>query len=212
MLYIKKGKEPASLTQYKKTAGANYDGCGKDDIKQSLMQEQAGLCAYCMRRLRAPSEMRIEHYVSQSVSPEKALSYLNMLGVCYGGERDDGGHGKCRLTCDAHRGSRPLAVDPWDEASINKIKYKYDGTIYSEDHDINNDLHHTLNLNSDAGPHKKSREQVLLAFIGQLNTKFGKSTSWNKARLEKMRKEILDANPKPSYCGILIWFLNKHIK
>ena len=32
MIYIQKGKEPASLTAYKKQAHAYYDGCNKDDI------------------------------------------------------------------------------------------------------------------------------------------------------------------------------------
>lgn len=51
MIYIQKGKEPASLTAYKKQAHAYYDGCNKDDIRENLLREQGYLCAYCMRRI-----------------------------------------------------------------------------------------------------------------------------------------------------------------
>ena len=40
MIYIQKGKEPASLTAYKKQAHAYYDGCNKDDIRENLLREQ----------------------------------------------------------------------------------------------------------------------------------------------------------------------------
>mgnify|MGYP004437301451 CR=1 FL=1 len=43
-------------------------------------------------------------------------------------------------TCDAHRGNTELTVNPFDELSVRKIKYKEDGSIYSDDADINKDV------------------------------------------------------------------------
>lgn len=50
MIYIKKGKEPDSLTKYKKQKFAYYDGYKeKDDVREMLLKEQGYLCAYCMK-------------------------------------------------------------------------------------------------------------------------------------------------------------------
>lgn len=51
MILIRKGDEPRSLTLYRKSAYAYYDGCNKNDIRDSLLKEQGYLCAYCMRRM-----------------------------------------------------------------------------------------------------------------------------------------------------------------
>lgn len=61
MRYITKGREPSSLTQYKKQSGAYFDGTNKEDIRQALLEEQGYLCAYCMCRISAEN-MKIEHW------------------------------------------------------------------------------------------------------------------------------------------------------
>ena len=84
MIYIQKGKEPASLTAYKKQAHAYYDGCNKDDIRENLLREQGYLCAYCMRRIEK-EKMKIEHWDPEDNLTElERLDYSNMLGVCLG--------------------------------------------------------------------------------------------------------------------------------
>lgn len=84
MIYIQKGKEPLSLTEYKKQPYAYYDGCNKDDIRSSLLREQGYLCAYCMRRINK-EHMKIEHWRPEKVLTEaQKLDYRNMLGVCEG--------------------------------------------------------------------------------------------------------------------------------
>ena len=55
MLQIIKGREPASLTAYRKTVYATDDGCNKADIRKKLLAEQGCLCAYCMRRIHENS-------------------------------------------------------------------------------------------------------------------------------------------------------------
>ncbi len=48
MIYIKKGKEPAFLTAYKKQKYVYFDGYDKkDDIREQLLKDQGYLCAYC---------------------------------------------------------------------------------------------------------------------------------------------------------------------
>ena len=40
MLLIKKGREPDSLSRYRKTAYATYDGCNKTDIRKNLLADR----------------------------------------------------------------------------------------------------------------------------------------------------------------------------
>ncbi|GAB6168828.1 hypothetical protein JCM1393_12880 [Clostridium carnis] len=159
MLLIKKGREPNSLTIYKKQINAYYDGCNKGDIRQALLKEQGYLCAYCMKRI-SEDNMKIEHYVTQSSSDDKeALEYNNMLGVCLG--NTDIKTKYENLTCDSHRGNAQLTVNPFLKASIDLIKYSENGEIYSENSDINKDLNETLNLNCDQALLKVNRARVL---------------------------------------------------
>ena len=216
MLYIKKGREPKSLTEYKKIINATYDGYrDKDDVRKALMDEQNGLCAYCMCKLKDVSDVQIEHYIPQSEcgeQPHLALSYTNMLGVCNGGTKSCRDGGKERLTCDAHRGNTPLTIDPWNPSIIDKIEYLHDGTIFSKDHNIDKDLDETLNLNSPFAPHKNARKTTLNKLIASMKDTIGNQNTWSRTRLQKILNRILEANPKPPYCGILIYYLRKRIK
>jgi uncharacterized protein (TIGR02646 family) len=163
MILIQKSAEPKSLTEYKKQPFANYDGCDKESIKESLLKEQGYICAYCMKRIKDVQEMTIEHYKPQN--PQDAtednqkdkLDYSNMLGVCLGNR----GNPKKVQTCDAHRGNTPLTVNPFIKTSIDKIAYSSDGRIYSDDVDINTDLNDTLNLNCEYSYLIHSRKQAL---------------------------------------------------
>jgi uncharacterized protein (TIGR02646 family) len=97
MRHITKGKEPESLTRYRATAFASYDGyADKDVLREHLLRDQGYLCCYCMRRIWA-HRMRIEHWEPQSAPPgvprtpveqrEVELSYKNLFAACQGGER-----------------------------------------------------------------------------------------------------------------------------
>jgi uncharacterized protein (TIGR02646 family) len=145
LLYIKKYHEPEALIQAKREGLRHYDDMTtevKDIVKDSLSAEQGGLCAYCMRRLRP--DMQIEHYTPRSISDDATtIDYRNLLGVCPGNK----GAAEKFLTCDAHRGNTPLTVDPLKLPSVALVRYLPDGTIYSDDEDVNHDLQITLNLN-----------------------------------------------------------------
>jgi uncharacterized protein (TIGR02646 family) len=145
LLYIKKDHEPEALIQAKREGLRHYDDMTtevKDIVKDSLSAEQGGLCAYCMRRLRP--DMQIEHYTPRSISDDATtIDYRNLLGVCPGNK----GAAEKFLTCDAHRGNTPLTVDPLKLASVALVRYLPNGTIYSDDEDVNHDQQITLNLN-----------------------------------------------------------------
>lgn len=133
-----------------------------------MWEEQRGLCAYCMKKIETPSVVRIEHCRPRHPEDEQehdkkaTLDFKWMLGVCYGNSLQKGVKRE-DTTCDAHRGNTELTVNPFDELSVGKIKYKADGSIYSDDAEINKDVTETLNLNCQALSLPQTRKNVLMA-------------------------------------------------
>lgn len=213
MIYIEKGREPRSLTQYKSQPGANYDGyTQKDDVRIQLLNEQGYLCAYCMSRISI-GKMKIEHWKAQKAldgtGPEHELDYRNMLGVCEGNKSNP----LNAQTCDAHRGNTDLFVDPRNEEHIKQIEYRSDGTIYSKNERIDFDLNEKLNLNSDMAYIKASRKEAIKEL--QKYLKNAQSTGiWEPKLLNRIKNRYLekkDGKYEP-YVGALLFFVEKYLK
>ncbi len=217
MIHIEKGNEPQALTRYKKQVGAYYDGCPKEDIRHSLLQEQGFLCAYCMRRIDE-TNMKIEHWESQSSidaknendrssAEKKKLDYHNMLGVCSGTW-----DGVAETTCDSHKGNAPLTINPLQKRDIERIAYEErTGKIYSNDERLNQDLDQTLNLNITLL--KENRKQALQACKSKLK-QLQEEGNWKSAFLQKQLAHYTGVNKdgkKQAYAGVIICYLQKKI-
>ena len=215
MIYIKKGQEPKSLTEYKKKIGASYAGLEtecKDDIRKSLLHEQGNLCAYCMQRI-SENAMKIEHWIpEEKLTDYERLNYNNMLGCCYGHEKDTK---SSELTCDSNRKSEKLTIDPRDATLISLIKYNtLTGEIYSDNEEINKDLNKTLNLNSKTYFLKENRKAVYDEFI-RIMSKRKKSGTWSNGDLRKIYQHYLSRDEKDNlkeYSGIVLWYLENRLK
>ena len=142
MISVVKGGEPKALTEARRdirnTPDAPFDysslqGENKRKVLEALVVEQGHLCAYCMCRIGTDnSPATIEHIIPQhptSLNPDDglSLSYKNMLAVC------DGRNG---ATCDKRRGNRPLTVNPTKPETLASIIYQRDGTIRSNNLEI----------------------------------------------------------------------------
>ena len=108
MIYIKKSNPPSEMLREvsriksssdwrkiqpddTKAIRNKFNELPKAAIRQSLLEEQGGLCAYCMRRIENNGHStRIEHWYPLSADKERALDYGNMLAVCHGGESKRG--------------------------------------------------------------------------------------------------------------------------
>lgn len=216
MILIQKSAEPKSLTEYKKQPYANYDGCDKEPIKESLLKEQGYICAYCMKRIRNIHEMTIEHYKLQNPQDEAessrkdTLDYNNMLGVCLGNR----GNPKKAQTCDAHRGNTPLTISPFIKASIDKIVYGTEGRIYSKDPEIDFDLNDTLNLNCEFSYLIHSRKQAVDA-LKKFLYKSQPQGQWSRSLLQKIKEQYMNGSSdgkKPEYLGIILFYIEKYLK
>lgn len=214
MIEIKKGKEPSALIAHRKTKHATYDNMPKEvheAVLENLMQEQGYLCAYCMRRIpqkgKIPSAT-IEHWDPQSkTSNEKALDYHNMLAVCSGNR---GCGSEKYLTCDARRKNKPLTVNPLNPLTLSSIQYKSDGRIFSNDSNINTDLNQTLNLNCANVGLVESRLSALQTMLNELSKK--RPTGDIQLICSRLLQTYQSQTKKTPYLGILIWWLQKHIK
>ena len=222
MIVVKRGKEPNSLLEFrKKNPDADYEDMPSSvraDVREQMWNEQKHLCAYCMRRIDSPSVVRREHCgprhpKDEIVHDKKAtLDFKWMLGVGYGnslvkGVKDED------MTCDAHRKNKELTINPFDEVSVRKIKYKADGSIYSEDAEINKDVTDTLNLNCPALSLPQTRKKVLSEAQKRIVQKCaGNSQDAYVNELERTYTSLVQERNLTPYCGIIISWLEGKLK
>ena len=213
MILIIKGNEPSSLTKYRKTPFAYFDGFDrKEEIRDSLLKDQGYLCAYCMRRIDR-DDTRIEHWKPESqLTESEKLDYSNMLAVCY---KPSEGKPERLQTCDTRKGQTEIMVDPRIAEHIDAIAYRIDsGIIYSKNMRIDADLNEALNLNCSEQYLPGNRQAVLTEVIRKLRQR-QKTGNWKVssiAALLKMYEEPDSDGRKREYAGIVIWYLRKKLK
>jgi uncharacterized protein (TIGR02646 family) len=206
MRNILKKTEPTSLTQHHCRPYSDYDNyVEKDDLRSSLVDEQRGLCCYCLQRIRPDSErMKIEHWQSQDLYPEKQLDYSNLLGSCRGGE----GEKPNKQHCDTRKGNLDLKFNPANTQHDveSKIHFLGNGTIESDDSQFSKEINEVLNLNE--GALVRNRKAVLQAFRQALMQ--------NRYSDADLRKELRKWNGDNGgdlepFCQVVIYYLRKKI-
>jgi len=144
---IQKNREPRCLAQHRCQAHASYYNFnGKHELRDSLISEQGGICAYCMQRIRSTvGGMKIEHWRCQDCYSSEQLVYGNLLGVCLGGE----GRPKKDQHCDTYKGNIDLCRNPAnpDHNVEAVIRYLGDGRIKADDEIFDREINEVLNLN-----------------------------------------------------------------
>ena len=205
----------------------------KDSIKESLLLEQHGLCAYCMQRIQRRTA-RIEHWRPLSKNTEEALEYANMFVVCFGGEKPEEpleggrqGQGKKGLCCDASKGNQEITINPSDSKQMKMICYSADDVfIYTATHDkdLERDINDVLHLN---GVKKDGvlvcdtktnlvyhRRQVYTALKGYLENLQKKECTPEKISIAIKKKIMSIENEEiyPPFAGVLLYFLRRELK
>ena len=230
MIKINKREEPRELASYRlnKKLSPTYDdmkgakvsqyiegGSDKnlyDVVLSALVQEQGGICAYCMKRIPQKNiypSMTIEHLVPQhKLSEEDKLKYQNMVAVCNGNRNSSNNNDK---TCDARRAVFPadnqtLSVNPLDQATLDNITYSENGRICSVDFDKRDCLNNLLNLNHKSLVESRARALVELQ---QKVYKDNKNKTASKQYFDKLYKHYVKQEIKVPYVGILLYWLDK---
>lgn len=104
-------------------------------------------------------------------------------------------------------------MNPFDEMSVRKIKYKADGSIYSDDVEINKDVTETLNLNCQALSLPQTRKNVLMAEKNRIMRKCkGKSQDAFMRELERTYASLVQERNLTPYCGIIISWIESKLK
>lgn len=212
MIYIQKGNPPKKFQEFKQqNPQAHFDDMPPDikaALRQSLLEEQGYLCAYCMSKIR--DKVKIEHYEPRN--PQNELTYSNLLAVCMG---NSAGNQREHQHCDTKKGNKRLHVNPQNVDHIKQISYRSDGTIYAKDNDdFNEDLNFTLNLNDEHGYLKANRKRALDVLKKKILSNFGDKVV-GCVFAEKLLKTYLSKNrsgERTPYCGIIINYLTRHLK
>lgn len=191
----------------------------KNDVKEILLREQHGICAYCMRRIHMDSHSRVEHLVPLSKDKDKAIDYMNMLGVCDGGEKvtDNQGHILC---CDAHKKETEIELSPLNKVQMDKIAYDKDGRIFTEPKDVAmetaiNDVLLLNGIQKKDGTVRDTSTELLKGrrdaydrarrMMNTLNVK-GKCTS---AVIKKLMEELYNSDEREEYVGVKLYYFRK---
>ena len=107
----------------------------------------------------------------------------------------------------------PLKVDPLNLGSIAQVRYRSDGTVWSEDSDINRDLNELLNLNSRAFSLRENRRRALVSLQKKIEGHCRAHGPQSKRNwCAKRYKDISSATTKSEYVGILLWQLKRWMK
>lgn len=215
MIFIQKGKEPDSLTAYKRQPYASYDGYAeKDELREALLRDQGYICAYCMRRIENDrNSMKIEHWKAQSQleTEEEKLDFKIMLGVC------DGCRGSTDkfTTCDEHRHNAELVVNPLNQSMMASIRYDRNGYIKSTDARVDKDLNRVLNLNCEQALSRivMNRKNIYRECQKQL-MKIQEKGIWKKSTLEKVMRQYYRKKDgrNPEYVGVPLYLIDKYRK
>lgn len=224
MRKIVKGQEPKSLTRQRNFNEEDYNGYGeKDELRKSLVNEQRGICCYCMGSIYpVHDKMKIEHFLSYSGHPKLRLVYTNLFGACLGNMKAN-----VDEHCDTLKKSKLFNFHMCTSPSIhNEIKYKPNGEIYSDNQQLYDEIgkpyykdesgklnkpHGILNLNM---PELiRARKSTLDGFIkANLSGKLG---PLNQTKLKRFRDKWAGEShndPLEPYCMIVVYYLDKKIK
>lgn len=208
MRAITKGTEPRSLIEHRAGAHADYDNfSAKGELRTSLVQEQRGLCCYCMGRVRDDaSKTKIEHWQCQERFPAQQLVYRNLLAACKGGE----GRPKREQHCDTRKGNSDIQWNPAEptHAIEARVRYEMTGTISSPDMQFNEHLDEVLNLNLEWL--KQNRKAALDGFLAWLKGQGRVGDDRLRQELRRLTGEGTTVELAP-YSPVPAWWIRRKL-
>lgn len=205
MRKIIKQAEPKEWTEHRLTFGADYEA--KPELRESLLEEQGYICAYCMRRIpvrdkNSNESSRIDHILSREKHPDHKLDYRNMVICCPGAINND-------FHCDKRKGEDDISFNLFDDSFFTTLSYKSKtGEIKSSDNESNCQIKEMLNLNNRLL--MRNRLGVLRGVICVLD-----KVGWTVTNIKQQISNWDNKNAKgqyKEYNGIVLWYLNKKLK
>ncbi len=204
MRRITKNAEPTEWTEYRLTPNVDYGAI--PELRQSLLEEQGYICAYCMRRIpvrdtNSNETTRIDHILSRDNHPDLKLNYANMT-ICCPGAIDSDFH------CDKLKDENDITFDLYSTHFFTTLSYgSKTGEINCSNPTYRNEINTILNLNHRRL--KANRCSALKGVIQYLNRK-----GWTVAniRTQLTNWDNRDGEGKyKEYCGIVVWYLQRKL-
>ncbi|MGC4119950.1 MAG: TIGR02646 family protein [Myxococcales bacterium] len=209
MRTIHKGNEPACVTELRSSGGGfgGLSGACKAEVRRALAKEQRHLCCYCLSRIEPDdARMKVEHWLPQS-DPEQGkqgeLAWDNLFGACRGGE----GSPPSMQHCDTRKGDQYLSLRPTDPTCGERIRYLPDGTVRSDDKELQVELDQVLNLNLKRL--QRNREATLDGFLDA--AKRSSDKNWTRARIERWLDELAEPERLQEHVQIVVHFLERRL-
>ena len=180
----------------------------KSQLRQTLLEEQGHLCAYCMKKLDKNEDVKIEHFEART--PDNELQYRNLLAVCKGNE----GQRPELQTCDTRKGNAVLRISPLNQQHMQTIYYSNNGKIHSSNPEMDDDINSVLNLNCPQGALVKARERALKTLQKGIEKELRNKTDRTaKIRyFQTLQRKFNAANTyQTEYVGIVRWYIDKKL-
>ena len=157
------------------------------------------------------SHSRVEHLMPLSKNKDKAIDYMNMLGVCDGGEKAIDNQGRI-LCCDAHKKQTEIELSPLNKMQMDKIAYDKEGRIFTKPRDeaMERDMNEVLLLNGiqkkDGTVRDTSTELLKGRRMMETLNKKGKCTS---VVIKKLMEKLYDSVEREEYVGVKLYYFRK---
>lgn len=211
MRNIAKGAEPQSLAAHCARIHSTYNNYREmQDLRESLVREQRGLCCYCLCRIVPRElEMKVEHWRSQRRYPDEQLTYTNLLGACKGGEKPNPSDERdIDRHCDTFKADKDLSLNPAVDDVESMISYLKDGRIRSSNNVFNEELTSVLNLNSFAMVNQ--RKAVVNSFLRLLPKRQNLARQEWEEVARDWNGEGHD-NQLREYCSVVVFWIRKYM-
>jgi uncharacterized protein (TIGR02646 family) len=210
MRTIIKGPEPDSLTQHRCANHASYENLAEEAkrvLREALVEDQRGLCCYCMSRIWPQRDkMKIAHWHAQARYPDEQLDFVNLLGACRGGQ----GQPRSRQHCDTRQADQHISRNPANPMHRveDAIGYAPDGSIISDDPAFDRELNGALNLN--LAFLKANRKAALDGFLQSLPRKGALGRGVLERWLRDWNGESHSAELEP-FCQVVVYWLRRRL-
>lgn len=117
-----------------KTLRDYFNKINKPRVREALLEEQHGLCAYCMSKISNDGKVTtIEHFLPLSKYKSRALDYSNYMAVCNGGRNATPKQGRKKIQCcDASKANIEIELTPHKADMVAGLAYDDRGRIYAD--------------------------------------------------------------------------------
>lgn len=223
--------EHPSPEQARSIRSSYFNQLNKSRIRDALIAEQKGLCAYCMCRIvNNGNSTTIEHIMPLSKSKAGALNYQNWLAVCKGGSNIRLRSGQKRIICcDAKKSNTITTLTPLDREQMAGIAYYDDGTIYycaSADKNYRQivlDINEVYGLNGQVDPKTgrsrkdttsgivKQRQDAYIAMFDEL-MRLEEEGTLTPELIHQFRDSLLSDPQWEPFIGVTLYVLDMFLK